>query len=308
MSETVQAATDRRRQLLGVLCAFAATFVFSSQDAITKILVADYPIGFIVTLRYWAFVLAGSYVALESAAGLKHNLKTHHPWLQITRGLLLVGNLVLMGYCFGQMGLADATALFQSAPLIGAVLAVIILHEKVGWRRIIALMVGFSGVLIMMRPGFGVFSITSLYVLFAAFSYALYMTLTRLVSREDSSLTSFLYIGLVGTVIMSALMIFFWTKVDGKGAVLLTALCLLSIMAHGLIIKALSLASVTMVQPFTYLALVWSVVLGYLVFSELPDYFTIIGSVVVVSSGLFVLHRERVRKVKSQVNVLRMGE
>jgi len=103
-------------------------------------------------------------------------------------------------------------------------------------------------------------------------------------------------------------MIFFWTKVDGKGAVLLTALCLLSIMAHGLIIKALSLASVTMVQPFTYLALVWSVVLGYLVFSELPDYFTIIGSVVVVSSGLFVLHRERVRKVKSQVNVLRMGE
>jgi len=159
-----------------------------------------------------------------------------------------------------------------------------------------------------MRPGFGVFSITSVYVLFAAFSYALYMTLTRLVSRDDSSLTSFLYIGLVGGVIMSALMAFFWVQVDGRGAALLALLCLLSVTAHSLIIKALSLASVTVVQPFTYLSLVWSVVLGYFLFSELPDNATIIGATIVVLSGLFVFHRERVRKVEPAVSSIRMGE
>jgi len=308
MSKTVLGAVDRKRQLLGLFCAFAATFVFSCQDALTKTLVVDYPIAFIVTLRYWAFIAAGSYMAWRSAEGFKHSLKTRHPWLQITRGLLLISNLLLMGYCFGQMGLADASALFQCSPLIGTVLAVILLGEKVGWRRIIALIIGFSGVLIMLRPGSGVFSVISLYVLFAAFSYALYMTLTRRVSHQDSAITSFLYIGLVGSVLTSALMFFFWTKVDGRGALLLVALCLLSIAAHGLTIKALSLASVTLVQPFTYLSLVWSVILGYIIFSDLPDYFTIIGAVIVVLSGLFVFHREKLRKVQKPVGFMRMGE
>jgi len=304
MSENIgQAAADRKRQFLGVFCAFAATFVFSCQDAITKLLVVDYPIGFIVTLRYWAFVMAGLYMAVRSAEGLRRNLKTHHPALQITRGLLLVCNLLLMGYCFGRIGLADASALFQCSPLIGTVLAFILLREKVGWRRIVALIIGFAGVLVMLRPGSGVFSIISLYVLFAAFSYALYMTLTRLVSGRDSPITSFLYIGMVGSVLMSASMLFFWTQVDGRGLVLLITLCLLSITAHGLTIKALSLVSVVIVQPFTYLALVWSVILGYLIFSELPDSFTIIGAAIVVVSGLFVFHRERVRKIQPVVTL-----
>jgi len=298
MSETVPTVADRKRQLFGLFCAFAATFVFSCQDAITKRLVVDYPIGFIVTLRYWAFILAGLYIAMRSSEGLRRSLKTHHPALQIMRGLLLFGNLLLMGYCFGQMGLADASALFQCSPLIGTLLAVIMLGEKVGWRRIVALIIGFSGVLVMLRPGGGVFSVISLYVLLAAFSYALYMTLTRRVSHRDSTITSFLYIGLVGGVLTSTSMFFFWTQVDGQGAILLVTLCLFSIAAHGLTIKALSLTSVTLVQPFTYLSLVWAVILGYFIFSDWPDHFTIIGAVIVVSSGLFVFHRERVRKVQ----------
>jgi len=303
MSEAVQAATDRSRQLLGLCCAFGATFVFSCQDALTKILVVDYPIAFIVTLRYWAFLLAGLYMACKSAEGLKRNIKTQHPWLQMTRGLLLIGNLLLMGYCFSQMGLADATALFQSSPLIGTVLAVLLLGEKVGWRRVVALIIGFAGMLVMLRPGTGMFSPVALLVLFAAFSYALYMTLTRFVSHKDSAITSFLYIGLVGTVLMSASMLFFLTKVDGRGIVLLISLCLLSIAAHGLTIKALSLIHSTLVQPFTYLGLVWSVILGYVIFSDLPDRFTLIGALIVVSSGLFVFHRERVRKVQPAPNI-----
>jgi len=298
MSETVQAPADRSRQLLGLFCAFAATFVFAFQDAMTKILVVDYPIGFIVTLRYWAFLLAGLYMAAKSAEGLKDSIKTRHPWLQLTRGLLLICNLLLMGYCFSKMGLADATALFQCSPLIGTVLAVFFLGEKVGWRRVVALIIGFTGMLIMLRPTSGVFSITSIYVLFAAFSYALYMTLTRFVSHQDSAVTSFLYIGLIGTILMSASLFFFLPPVDGRGAGLLVSLCLLSITAHGLTIKALSLISASIVQPFTYFGLVWSVILGYAIFSDLPDHFTLIGAAIVVSSGLFVFHRERVRKVQ----------
>jgi len=298
MSDNIQELTDRKRQLLGVFCAFTATFVFSCQDAITKILVVDYPIGFIVTLRYWAFLLAGLYMAAKSAEGVKKNIKTHHPWLQLMRGLLLISNLLLMGYCFGMMGLADATALFQCSPLIGTVLAVFLLGEKVGRRRIIALIIGFAGVLIMLRPGFGVFSVTSLYVLFAAFSYAIYMTLTRFVSHQDSAITSFLYIGLVGTALMSISMFFFITPVDAHGVMLLITLCLFSIAAHSLTIKALSLVSSSIVQPFTYLGLVWSVILGYVIFSDLPDHFTLIGAAIVVSSGLFVFHREKIRKIQ----------
>jgi len=289
---------DRKRLLLGIFCAFIATFAFACQDALTKVLVADYPIGFIVPLRYWAFVLAGFYLATRSSAGLKRSLKTRHKGKQITRGLLLVSNLLLMGYCFSQMGLAEVNSLFQCSPLIGTVLAVLVLGEKVGWRRWLAIVIGLSGVLVMLRPGTGVFSIVSLYVLFAAFSYALYMTLTRLVSRDDTPVTSFLYIGLVGAVITTVSLFYFWTAVDGRGAVLLATLCTLSIASHILTIKALSLVSVTIVQPFTYLALIWSVILGYLIFSDLPDHFTLIGAAIVVSSGLFVFHRERVRKVQ----------
>jgi len=292
---------DRKRLLLGVFCAFVATFSFSCQDALTKVLVADYPIGFIVPLRYWAFVIAGFYLATRSRAGLKRSLKTKHKGKQITRGLLLVGNLLLMGYCFGQMGLAEVNALFQCSPLIGTVLAVVVLREKVGWRRVLAIIVGFSGVLVMLNPDAGAFSIISFYVLFAAFSYALYMTLTRLVSRDDTPVTSFLYIGLVGAVITTVSLFYFWTAVDWRGAALLATLCTLSIVSHILTIKALSLVSVTIVQPFTYLALIWSVILGWLIFEDLPNSYTLIGAAIVVSSGLFVFHRERVRKIQPVV-------
>jgi len=298
MLNNVGAAFNTKHQLIGIFCAFAATFVFACQDAITKILVVDYPIGFIVTLRYWAFLIAGLYMAIKSAEGFKKTIKTRHPWLQVTRGLLLVGNLLLMGYCFGKMGLAEVTSLFQCSPLIGTVLAVILLDERIGWRRVVALLIGFTGVLVMLRPGTGVFSPISLYVLLAAFSYALYMTLTRFVSHQDSVITSLLYLGLVGTVLMSASMFFFFTPVDGRGAVLLVVLCLLSIAAQGLTIKALSLVRSSIVQPFTYLGLIWSVILGYYIFSDLPDHFTLVGAAIVVSSGLFVFHRERVRKIQ----------
>ncbi|UXM94609.1 DMT family transporter [Bartonella sp. HY329] len=282
----------------GILVAILATLIFAFQDAITKTLVSSYPITFIVMVRYWVFLAVGMLIAKQSKGGFRKNSKTGHIYLQILRGVLLLAELILIGLAFRHMGLAETTALFQAYPLFGTLLAILILKEAVGWRRITALIIGFLGILIMIRPGSGVFSFGAIFALSGSFCFALYATITRLVGDRDSAITSFFYIGLVGAIITTGCIYYFWVDMDPHHVWLLVLLCLMSVSGHFAMIKALTMAPVSIIQPFNYLQLVWSIFVGLIVFNDFPDKWTLIGAAIVVGSGLFVFYREQVRQPK----------
>lgn len=282
------------RLALGIIFAVMATIIFACQDAMTKTLVHNYPATFIVMIRYWVFFLAGAYMVKTAGGGFIQNIKSKRPFIQCLRGLLLLLELIAIALAFRVMGLAEATSIFQSYPLFGTVIAVFLLKEKVGWRRVTALVIGFIGILVMLRPGSGVLSVGAVWALVAAIFFALYMALTRLVGSVDKPQTSFFYVGLVGLIVMNVGLPFFWVHMDSHYIWILVALCFTSVFGHFLMIKALSIAPLTVVQPFNYLQLVWSVIIGYLVFGDMPDGLTLVGAALVVGSGLFVFFREQV--------------
>lgn len=286
------------RYVLGIAFALIATVIFACQDAMTKTLVHSYPATFIVMVRYWVFFLAGVYMAKTASGGLIANIKSKRPVIQCLRGLLLLLELIAIALAFRVMGLAEATSIFQAYPLFGTVIAVFLLKEKVGWRRVLALVIGFIGILIMLRPGSSVLSMGAIWALVASLFFAFYMALTRLVGGIDKPQTSFFYVGLVGLVVMNSGLPFFWVHMDSHYVWILVALCFTSVVGHFLMIKALSLAPLTVVQPFNYLQLVWSVIIGYIVFGDMPDGLTLVGAALVVGSGLFVFFREQAKSAK----------
>lgn len=286
------------RYVLGIAFALIATVIFACQDAMTKTLVHSYPATFIVMVRYWVFFLAGVYMAKTASGGLIANIKSKRPVIQCLRGLLLLLELIAIALAFRVMGLAEATSIFQAYPLFGTVIAVFLLKEKVGWRRVLALVIGFIGILIMLRPGSSVLSMGAIWALVASLFFAFYMALTRLVGGIDKPQTSFFYVGLVGLVVMNLGLPLFWVHMDSHYVWILVALCFTSVVGHFLMIKALSLAPLTVVQPFNYLQLVWSVIIGYIVFGDMPDGLTLVGAALVVGSGLFVFFREQAKSAK----------
>lgn len=294
-------ASNKPNYWPGISVAILATVIFACQDAITKTLVSTYPITFIVMVRYWVFLVVGTIMAKKAKGGFRKNSKSGHIYLQIFRGTLLLVELILFGLALRHMGLAETTAIFQSYPLFGTLLAIFILKEVVGWRRIVALVIGFLGILIMIRPGLGVFSIGAIFALSGSFCFALYATVTRLVNNRDSAVTSFFYIGLVGAIMTTGAIYYVWVNIDPHHIWLLALLCVTSVSGHFAMIKALSLAPVSIIQPFNYLQLVWSLIVGFIVFNDFPDKWTLIGAAIVVGSGIFVLYREQARAPKIKI-------
>jgi len=172
-----------------------------------------------------------------------------------------------------------------------------VLGEKVGWRRWGAIGVGFFGVLVVTRPGFGGMHPAALLSFAGAVCYALYAIATRILSRTDSSETTQFYTNVVGAVIMSAIVPFVWTKPDSTlTAGLMLLIGLLGGAGHYLLILAHRLAPASTLAPFIYTQMVWTTALGFAVFGDVPHRWTIIGGSIVVASGLYLLHREAVRK------------
>ncbi|KAA6405878.1 DMT family transporter [Candidatus Tokpelaia sp.] len=290
-------AEGKTRYGLGIILVIIATFIFAWQDAVTKTLVNHYPISFIVLIRGWIFLAAGlAFLAFSGRGGIKANIKTKRPVLQVFRGLLVTCQWLAAGVGVHYLGLAESTALYEAYPLFGTVLAIFILHEQVGWRRICGVIIGFIGILIMVRPGAGIMSGGALYALAGAFIFAVYMVLTRLVAGSDQPPTSFFYMGAVPAVVMTLAAPYVWVDMAAKDIWLFALLGLFAVSAHFCMIKALTLAPVAILQPFNYFQLVWSIFVGLAVFGDLPDKYVFIGAALVVLSGLFVLYRGQVRK------------
>lgn len=280
---------------IGILLMIATTFVFAVQDGISRHLAAEYNVLMIVMIRYWFFAGFVVTVASRQAGGVRAAAKTSQPFLQLARGVLLATEICVMVGAFVLLGLVEAHAIFTCYPLLVAALSGPILGEKVGWRRWSAIGIGFIGVLVILQPGYAVFSIEALVPLCAAFMFALYNLLTRFAARKDRAATSFFWTGTVGAVVMTCVGIWFWEPMIARDWIWMGTLCITGATGHFLLIKTYEFAEASTVQPFAYLQLVFASTIGLVVFGEDLARNVMIGALIVVSAGLFTLWRARAR-------------
>ena len=269
------------------------TIVFASQDGLSKYLATEYNVYMVVMIRYWFFAAFVMTISSRKPGGLKQVAKTKTPLLQIFRSLILVAEMCVTILAFTLMGLAETHAVFASYPLIIAMLSGPILGEHVGWRRWLAICVGFFGILIILNPGNGIFSPYALVPLAGAILFALYGLLTRYAGQYDNSSTSFFWTGVVGCIAMTAIGINFWDPVSQADWSIMLILSASGMLGHFLLIKCYEVAEASAVQPFAYLQLIWASLIGVIIFGEQITTNVLIGACIIVGAGLFTLWRER---------------
>lgn len=278
---------------LGIWLMIITTFIFAVQDGISRHLAGEYNVLMIVTIRYWFFAAFVIALAKRKMGSVRRAAASKQPILQATRGLLLVTEICVLVWVFVHLGLVESHAIFACYPLLIAALSGPVLGEKVGWRRWAAIGVGFVGILIILQPGFSVFSPWAAVALLSAFMFAFYGLLTRFVARKDSTATSFFWTGTVGAVAVTPLGLWNWEPMIGSDWVWMSALCITGATGHWMLIKTYEVAEASSVQPFAYLQLVFASTIGLLVFGETLALNVVIGATLVVSAGLFTLWRAR---------------
>ena len=280
---------------LGILLMLGTMLVFATQDGFSRLLAERYNVMTVVLFRYWFFAAFVLTLSASRKGGIARVAKSNRPWLQIFRGVLLVAEICVMILAFVRLGLVEAHAIFATYPLIVAAMSGIVLGEPIGWRRRVAVAIGFVGVLIILRPGFQVFSPDALIAVTAALMFALYSLLTRMVSRYDSAETSFFYTGVAGAVAITLVAPFWWdpmqTPTDWGW---MAALCVFGASGHYLMIKAYEATEASTIQPFAFFQLVFASAIGIVVFGDVLQGWTVVGVVVIVAAGLFTFWRQRV--------------
>jgi drug/metabolite transporter (DMT)-like permease len=247
----------------------------------------------VVMIRYWFFALFVITWAKMQHGSVREIANTKQPVLQIIRALLLIAEICVMVLGFVYLGLIESYAIFITYPLIIAALSCVILGEAVGWRRWAAICIGFVGVLVILQPGFRVFSPYALLPMGSALMFALYGLLTRFAARKDSAATSFFWTGTIGAIGMTAIGMFYWQPMTLADWGWMALLSILGALGHFLLIKCYAVTEASTVQPFAYLQLVFGGTLGWLVFSDNLRWGTTIGALIVIAAGLFTLWRER---------------
>ncbi len=286
------AEQDNRK---GVILMVIVTFIFAMQDGISRHLADTYNVYMALMVRFWFFAGFVMVVAARAEGGLRRAIRSATPKVQVLRSLVLIVEVVVMIKAFVYLGLIESHAVFACYPLLVAALSGPVLGEKVGWRRLVAIGIGFVGVLIILQPGVGVFSPLALIPLAAAALFALYSLLTRYVGRVDPASVSFFYTGVVGAGAITVVGLPHWEMMSAPDWGWMAVLCVSASIGHYLLIRAYELAEASAIQPFAYLQLVWAAGLGLVIFDETLEPHVALGAGVVVCAGLFTLWRARLR-------------
>ncbi len=285
--------------LFGIILMVITTFMFSSMDGVSRYLAENNNVFTLVTMRYWfiAFVMIVTCLFIKNR--VSDILNTKQPYIQFSRGVILSLNNCLVVYTFTLLGLVETHAIIACYPLIVAGLSVPFLGERFGWRRWMAIFTGFIGVIIILRPNTNVITEGSIFAIIGAIMFAVYLILTRYVSRSDTAITSFFWTGIGGTVTMSIISLLIWDDILKEDYLWLLLMCVLSAGSHFMMVKTLQVAEASVVQPFSYLQLVFGSIIGVTIFSESIDLMIIVGALIVIGSGLFTTWREY--KIKHKI-------
>jgi len=278
--------------LRGILLMVAAVGVFVCMDTIAKYLTRWYPPPLIVWARYVSNLAI--LLTFLAARGDLRLLRTARPGLQFARGLLLALATLLFFTSLSVLPLADANAIGFAMPLFVAALAVPMLGERLEMARLLAILAGLVGALIIVRPGSDLFTPYALLPLGMAVCNAFYQILTRKVAGLEPPLTSLVWGAIVGAVLLSAIAPFVWvTPQHASHGVLIVIVGIFASVGHFLLIKAYDYAGAGLLAPYTYTALVWAMASGWLVFGDFPDGWSLVGMGIIVLSGLYLANRQR---------------
>ncbi len=291
------------KTLLGMCLMIITTFLFSTMDGVSRFLAETNSILSLVSFRYWFVSTFVMTYCLFVKNSFNKVIFTKQPMVQFSRGVILSINNCIVIYSFTLIGLVETHAIIACYPLIVAGLSVPLLGEKFGWRRWSAIVFGFVGVIIILRPSIEIFSGGSIFALTGAILFAIYLILTRYVSKEDSSITSFFWMGLGGTISMGFLSIFTWKNISQEYWLWVFIMCVLSASSHFLMVKTLQIVQASIVQPFSFLQLVFASIIGVIFFSESIDEMIFLGTSIVIGAGLFTFWREyKVERIKKYNN------
>jgi drug/metabolite transporter (DMT)-like permease len=296
--DQLPAANDPRARLIGIGLMCGALVLFACLDTIAKWLTGHLPTLEIVWARYAShFVLSLFVVNPWTMPGL---FATDRPWLQIARSALLFGSTVFNFIALRYLQLDQTAAISFTAPFFIALLAGPLLGEWIHWRRWIAIIIGFCGVLLIARPGFGGIHPAAIFSILSMICYALYNVSTRFLAGFDSTGTTAFYTALVGFVAASLPLPAVWIPPTEPLVIAgMLAVGAFGWIGHLFLILAHRYAPAPVLAPYTYTQIVWYVAGGFLVFGDLPNGYTLMGAAVVIASGLYLLYRER--KVKGDM-------
>ncbi|MDE4133880.1 DMT family transporter [Phaeobacter sp. QD34_3] len=269
-----------------------AIFSFTVMDAAVKALTPS--IGVLPSLwaRYSGQMLLVFFIVLPR---LRQVVRTKYPVLQFLRSILLMSATGFFFTGLSLIPLTDAAALMSTNPVLITLGAALFLGESLGLRRIVGIAVALVGAMIIMRPGSDVFSPAAMFPLAAAVCYSGYALLTRRVGSDEDVWTSLFYTGLVGTVLLSLAVPFQWQTPDMGDVYLMGLIALAGTVGQMALIQAFSQGEASMLAPFSYSGLAFAAIWGLVFFDEIPDFWTIVGSVLITCAGLYVWYRETLR-------------
>ncbi len=276
----------------GMVAMIVAMMIFTFMDSGAKHLVEGHHTVQVVWARYMGQTVI---LAVIFAPRLRSLLRTRNPGIQLARSMTMFLATSLFFTSLNFMALAESVAVFEVAPLLITVLAALILKERVGPRRWTAVVLGLCGALIIIRPGLDVFQPAALLTLGAAACMAMFQIMTRMLGRGDSIWTTLIYTTGFGAVVASLAVPFFWTTPEGWDALIMAGFGGIGLVGHMCLVYALSQAPASTLAPFNYAGFCWALTFGFIIFGEVPDFWTMIGASIIVGAGIYVWHRERVR-------------
>ena len=282
------------RPFKGIALVLASTVFLGASDVTAKYLSATLPSIEIAWIRFLVFAMIMAPAMLPGSPLFA--LQTRRPGLQLLRGAALLASSLFFISGLRFLPIAEASATGFVSPLFVTALSIIFLGEKVGLRRWIATAVGLVGVIIILRPGSGAFHPAAFFPLVSALAWASTLIMTRMMSGSERATTIMTYSSIAGVCILTALVPFVWVAPTWHDILFGVFIGVASTAGQWIVVLAFRYADASVLAPFSYTQLLWVSILGFLVFGEVPDVFTVTGAAFIVLSGLYTAHRERVRQ------------
>lgn len=276
----------------GIWLMIAAVFSFSVQDGFSRHLAETYNTLMVVMVRYWVFAAFVVVLALRRPEGLAA-IKSRRIHWHVLRAVLLVAEICVMVYSYTLIGLIQSLAIFTVCPLFVVAMSGPILGERMSVKRWLTVLFGCIGVLVILRPGAGVFTWAALLPVASAFMFALYSVLTRLTTRDEPFFAAFFWPPIVGMVLSTLIGLPHWQSVQPLDWVYLLMYAGVSVVSNWLLQKTYEAAEASVVQPFAYLQIVFVTVIGIVVYGEVLRPEVAVGAVIVVLAGLYALTQAR---------------
>jgi drug/metabolite transporter (DMT)-like permease len=284
------------RPFRGIAMIVGSTVFLACSDAIAKYLSRDLPAIEIAWMRFLVFVLIMLPVVLAPSSS--NPMKSARPMLQVWRGLALVSSSIFFISGLRFLPIAEASATAFIAPIFVTGLSIALLGEKVGLRRWAATIAGLLGVMIIVKPGTSAFHPAAILPIISALGWACTLVLTRRISGADHTITTMAFSAIVGFLVLSVLVPYYWIMPTWNQILLGLCVGIASTTGQWIVALAFRYADASVLAPFSYSQLVWVTLLGFFIFGEVPDVWTLVGATVIIASGLYTAHRERMRRLQ----------